>query len=61
VLDVQGFPFMRSWYVVHRRSKRLPPVAEAFREFLLAEGAALIESITRAGVRAAKVRGRRTP
>lgn len=43
VLDVQGFPLMLSWYVVHRRTKRLPPVAQAFKEFLLAEGAALIE------------------
>ncbi|MDN4573384.1 LysR family transcriptional regulator [Pandoraea cepalis] len=45
VLDVQGFPAWQSWYVVHRRSKRLPPVALAFREFLLAEGAALIDGM----------------
>jgi DNA-binding transcriptional LysR family regulator len=44
-LDVQGFPMMLSWYVVHRRGKRLPPVAQAFKEFLLAEGAALIAAI----------------
>lgn len=42
VLDVVGFPVMRSWYVVHRRDKRLPPVAVAFRAFLIAEGARLI-------------------
>jgi DNA-binding transcriptional LysR family regulator len=47
VLDVRGFPAMLHWYVVHRRNKRLPPVALAFRSFLLAEGAALIERITR--------------
>jgi DNA-binding transcriptional LysR family regulator len=41
VLDVDGFPAMRSWYVVHRR-KRLPPVAVAFKAFLLEEGARLI-------------------
>ena len=29
-------------YVVHRRHKRLAPVAQAFKEFLLTEGAALI-------------------
>jgi LysR family transcriptional regulator, low CO2-responsive transcriptional regulator len=28
---------------VHRRTKRLPPVAQAFRNFLLSEGAGLIE------------------
>ncbi len=45
VLDVQGFPLMLNWYVVHRRNKRLPPVAQAFRQFLLAEGARLIDEI----------------
>ncbi|MEO7640119.1 MAG: LysR family transcriptional regulator [Ramlibacter sp.] len=43
VLDVQGFPLMLHWYVVHRRNKRLPPVAQAFRNYLLDDGAALIE------------------
>ncbi|MEZ0308616.1 MAG: LysR family transcriptional regulator [Ramlibacter sp.] len=42
-LDVQGFPLMLNWYVVHRRVKRLPPVAQAFRSYLLADGTALIE------------------
>lgn len=43
VLDVRGFPLMLHWYVVQRRHKRLPPVAQAFKDFLLNEGAALIE------------------
>ncbi len=38
VLDVQQFPLMLHWYVVHHRLKRLPPVAQAFKAFLLAEG-----------------------
>ncbi len=42
VLDVEGFPAMLNWYLVHHRSKRLPPVALAFKEFLMREGAALI-------------------
>jgi len=42
VLDVQGFPLMLHWYVVQRRHKRLAPVAQAFKEFLLTEGAAQI-------------------
>ncbi|HSC95610.1 MAG TPA: LysR family transcriptional regulator [Burkholderiales bacterium] len=37
VLDVIGTPVMRDWYIVHRKDKRLPPVASAFREFLLAQ------------------------
>jgi hypothetical protein len=32
---------------VHRRNKRLPPVAVAFKRFLMEEGAPLIEKITR--------------
>jgi DNA-binding transcriptional LysR family regulator len=43
VLDVQGFPLMLNWYVVHRRSKRLPPVAEAFKAFLQKDGAKQID------------------
>ena len=43
VLDVQGFPLMLHWYVVHRKHKRLPPVAQAFKSFLLTDGAAWIE------------------
>jgi len=44
-LDVQGFPLPLHWYLVHRAGKRLPPVAQAFREFLLAQGEALIEQV----------------
>jgi DNA-binding transcriptional LysR family regulator len=45
VLDVEGFPVMRKWHIVHHKNKRLPPVAVAFKEFLLQEGAALIERL----------------
>ncbi|MDO8298151.1 LysR family transcriptional regulator [Lacisediminimonas sp.] len=47
VLDVQELPVMHNWYLVHRRNKRLPPVAQAFREFLLTHGATLLEQVTR--------------
>ncbi len=39
VLDVAGLPARRQWFVVHRSTKRLPPAAEAFKAFLLEEGA----------------------
>ena len=45
VLDVVGFPVMRNWHVVHRKAKLLPPVALAFKQFLLQQGAPLIERI----------------
>ena len=35
VLDVREFPILRHWYLVHRHGKRLSPVAEAFREYVL--------------------------
>jgi DNA-binding transcriptional LysR family regulator len=58
VLDVQGFPLMLNWYLVHRRAKRLPPVAQAFQAFLLKEGARLIDQAL--GLKpAARARARR--
>ena len=45
VLEAEGFPLMLNWYVVHRREKRLPPVARAFRQFLLDEGADRIAAL----------------
>lgn len=47
VLDVEGFPVMLNWYIVHRKNKRLPPVAQAFKNFLLEEGPELIERLIR--------------
>ena len=35
VLDVEGLPIRRQWYVVHRANRRLGRAASAFREFLL--------------------------
>lgn len=42
VLDVEGFPVMRRWYVVTVEGRRLPPVAQRFRDFLLVHGEKLI-------------------
>jgi DNA-binding transcriptional LysR family regulator len=38
ILDVDGFPVQRKWFVVHRKGKRLSPSAQAFRDFLLESG-----------------------
>ncbi len=59
VLDVRGFPVLRNWYVVHRRDKRLPPVAKAFRHFLLEDGAALLARFTEVRLPAAPAPRRR--
>ena len=36
-LDVEGFPIIRKWYLVYRAEKRLSPLADAFKQFLLTE------------------------
>lgn len=35
LLDVEGFPIMRQWYLVHPKGKELSLVAKAFLEFAL--------------------------
>jgi DNA-binding transcriptional LysR family regulator len=35
ILDVESFPILRNWYIVHRKGKRLSPVAHAFKDFVL--------------------------
>ncbi len=42
VLEVENFPILRHWYVVHRKGKRLSPIAESFRDFVFSEAEALI-------------------
>lgn len=42
VLDVQSFPILRHWFVMHRRGKRLTTLAQAFKEFLLHDATKLV-------------------
>ena len=42
VLNVEGFPILKEWYIVHREGKRFSAAAQAFKEFVLTEGAQLI-------------------
>jgi LysR family transcriptional regulator, low CO2-responsive transcriptional regulator len=35
ILDIQGFPLKRQWYVVHLKGRRLSRAAGAFRQLLL--------------------------
>lgn len=39
ILDVQGFPLLRKWYLVQRQGKRLGPAAQAFAQFVMTEAA----------------------
>jgi DNA-binding transcriptional LysR family regulator len=47
VISVKGFPVMRQWYVVLRRDRRLPRIAEAFQRFVVKEGARIIRRLER--------------
>ena len=44
-LSVQGFPIKRKWYIAKRTGKHLSATAQAFRDFVLAEGKACEESL----------------
>jgi len=37
MLDVQGFPIERQWYLVYRKRKRMSPPSHAFRNFVVSE------------------------
>jgi LysR family transcriptional regulator, low CO2-responsive transcriptional regulator len=37
VLDVEGFPILRKWYLAYRKGKRLSPLAVAFKQFVMNE------------------------
>ncbi len=41
VLDIEDFPIVRQWCVVHRQSKRLSAVCQAFKDFMINEAAIL--------------------
>jgi hypothetical protein len=37
-----GLPVVRDWFVIHRKDKRLSPIAAAFRSFVLENGSRII-------------------
>jgi len=43
ILDVESFPILRHWYVVHRQGKRLSPVAQLFKDFVIKEARGLLQ------------------
>ena len=46
-LDVRGLPVVRHWHVAHLANKRLSPLAQEFRRYVLGEARALLESAER--------------
>ena len=45
ILDVENFPIMRYWHIVHRANKRLSVAAQAFKQFLLTEAEILVAPV----------------
>jgi len=43
VPDILQFPIMRKWHVLHRKGKRLSPIALAFKDFLLQEASSILK------------------
>ena len=43
MLNVEGFPVLKDWYIVHREGKRFSAAAEAFKTFVLTETSRIIE------------------
>lgn len=47
ILDVEGFPIERQWYVAHDRNKKLSVVAQAFLDFIKQESIQIAEKFNR--------------
>lgn len=45
VLDVEGLPIVRTWYLVRRRDRRILPAAQALWEHLLREGPSFLPKL----------------
>lgn len=44
VLDIEGFPLKRKWYLVQREGKRLSPAAQAFTELVLKQAETVLNT-----------------
>jgi len=44
LVDIEGMPQVGHWYVTHLSQKKLSPAAQAFKEFLIEQGSALMDS-----------------
>lgn len=56
LLDVQGFPIERQWYLVHPKGKKLSVVAHSFLELVREQGHQLAEKFDREMVKLHKAR-----
>jgi len=45
ILDVEGFPILRNWYIVHPKGKELSLVAQTFLDFVISSESAIREKM----------------
>ncbi|MBM4200083.1 MAG: LysR family transcriptional regulator [Gammaproteobacteria bacterium] len=45
ILDVESFPIMRQWYIVHRSGKRLSAAGRAFEQFVREEAGRFVRTV----------------
>ncbi len=58
-LDVRGMPVVRHWHLAHLSKKRLSPIAQEFKRYVLREGRILLEAQeARSPARVSSRRGR---
>lgn len=50
ILDVEGFPIERYWYIVHPAGKQLSVIAQAFFDYLITEGKAVAAQTSFQGI-----------
>lgn len=50
ILDVEGFPIQRYWYIVYPAGKQLSVIAQAFFDYLMNEGKAVAEQTAFQGI-----------
>jgi DNA-binding transcriptional LysR family regulator len=43
ILNVEGLPILKDWYLVHRPGKRLSPTAQGFKDFVLNEAGNVVK------------------
>jgi hypothetical protein len=61
VLDVEGLPIVRQWFVVRRSERRLLPAAQALWEHLQRSGAQFLPKMPPSGAPTARRRTARGP
>ena len=44
LVDIQGMPQIGNWYITHLSQKKLSPAARSFKDFLIEQGGALMDT-----------------